>query len=50
MNLFSIPVQQVQRQEGWKNYVLGVLHEFRLYKKHNRFLIVFGGDIPAARA
>ncbi|HQR00982.1 MAG TPA: galactokinase family protein, partial [Ferruginibacter sp.] len=27
---FSIPVQQLQRQEGWKNYVLGVLHELRL--------------------
>lgn len=44
---FSIPVQQLQRQEGWKNYVLGVLHELRLLQKNiTGFDCVFGGDIP----
>ncbi len=45
---FSVALKGVQRSEGWKNYVLGVVNEFLLLGKPiNGFDCVFAGDIPA---
>lgn len=44
---FSMDVQQVQKEDGWKNYVLSVLNEFLLLQKNIRgFDCVIAGDIP----
>ena len=43
----SISLQAVDKIKGWKNYVLGVVNEFRLLNKPIAgFDCVFGGDIP----
>ncbi len=44
---FSAPVTGVQKNEGWKNYVLGVVDQFlKLGKDMPGFDCVFAGDIP----
>ncbi len=44
---FSAPVTGVQKNEGWKNYVLGVVDQFlKLGKDLPGFDCVFAGDIP----
>lgn len=44
---FSIDIQQVQKAESWKNYVLSVLNEFLLLHKNVQgFDCVIAGDIP----
>lgn len=44
---FSTPVTGVQKNEGWKNYVLGVVDQFlKLGKDMPGFDCVFAGDIP----
>ncbi|HAO47707.1 MAG TPA: galactokinase [Ferruginibacter sp.] len=44
---FSTPVTGVQKNEGWKNYVLGVVDQFlKLGKDLTGFDCVFAGDIP----
>ncbi|MEO8766628.1 MAG: galactokinase [Ginsengibacter sp.] len=43
----SIKTSGVERMDGWKNYVLGVLNEFQLlHFPVNGFNCVFGGNIP----
>lgn len=45
--LFSISIDEVKKEKGWKNYVLSVLNEFILLKKNiGGFNCVLGGDIP----
>lgn len=45
---YSVALKDVKRTEGWKNYVLGVVHEFLLLGKPIKgFDCVFAGDIPA---
>ncbi|HNU86697.1 MAG TPA: galactokinase [Ferruginibacter sp.] len=45
---YSVALKDVKRTEGWKNYVLGVVHEFLLLGKSIKgFDCVFAGDIPA---
>ena len=44
---FSVPVDEIKKEESWKNYVLSVVNEFLLLNKKIRgFDCVFGGDIP----
>lgn len=44
---FSVNVQDVKKATGWRNYVLGVLHEFTLLNKPLQgFDCAFTGDIP----
>lgn len=44
---FSVPLTAIQKNEGWKNYVLSVLHELQQAGKDVQgFNCVFGGDIP----
>ena len=44
---FSVEIHNIKKNEGWKNYVLGVVNEFLLSGKELRgFDCVFGGDIP----
>lgn len=44
---FSVDIQQVQKAESWKNYVLSVLNEFLLlHKSIQGFDCVIAGDIP----
>lgn len=44
---FSAPVTGVQKNGGWKNYVLGVVDQFlKLGKDMPGFDCVFAGDIP----
>jgi galactokinase len=43
----SIPLSQVRKMEGWKNYVLGVVNEFqKLDLEVKGFNCAFGGNIP----
>ena len=44
---FSVGLKDVKKQDGWKNYVLGVLHVL-LKKKYgiDGFNCVFGGNVP----
>ncbi|HMC99895.1 MAG TPA: galactokinase [Ferruginibacter sp.] len=43
----SIPLNEVRKMEGWKNYVLSVVNQFQLLKKNiSGFDAVFGGDVP----
>ncbi len=43
----TIPVSEVKKMDGWKNYVLSVVNEFQLSGKNIQgFDCVFGGDIP----
>ena len=44
---YSIPVNQISKNEGWKNYILGVLNI--LQEQHylfSGFDVVFGGNLP----
>lgn len=42
----SLKITDVEKKEGWKNYVLGVVNEFLLLQKDvEGFDCVFGGDI-----
>ena len=44
---FSISIQDIQINSGWRNYVLSVVNEFNLLGISLRgFNCVFGGDIP----
>ena len=44
---FSANINDIKRNDGWKNYVLGVINEFLLLKKNIKgFDCVFAGDIP----
>jgi galactokinase len=44
---FSIDVKEIKKSTGWRNYVLGVLHEFQLLNKPLQgFDCAFTGDIP----
>src|SRR5690242_5160116 len=44
---FSVDIDSITKQSGWKNYVLSVVNEFLLLgKKLNGFNCVFSGDIP----
>lgn len=44
---FSVNINAIKKTEGWKNYVLGVVHEFLLAGKPVKgFDCVFAGDIP----
>ncbi len=44
---FSTNIHEIRRNEGWKNYVLGVVHELLLLNKPIRgFDCVLAGDIP----
>lgn len=43
----SLPLSEVRKMDGWKNYVLGVVNEFqKLNLPLKGFDCVFGGDIP----
>ena len=43
----SVPLSEIKKMEGWKNYVLGVVNEFQKLKlKVKGFNCVFGGTIP----
>ena len=44
---YSVTLNAVAKNEGWKNYLLSVLNEFILLNKPvGGFDCVFGGDIP----
>jgi galactokinase len=44
---FSVNVQEIKKATDWRNYVLGVLHEFMLLNKPVQgFDCAFTGDIP----
>jgi len=44
---FSININDIKINDGWKNYVLSVVNEFLLLGKNIKgFNCVFGGDIP----
>jgi len=44
---FSIPVKEISKKDGWKNYVLGVLHILDENKiSFGGFDCVFGGNLP----
>jgi galactokinase len=44
---FSVNIREVRKNEGWRNYVLGVLNEFLLLSKPIKgFDCAFAGDIP----
>ena len=43
----SVPLLEVRKMDGWKNYVLGVVNEFqKLNVEVKGFDCVFGGNIP----
>jgi galactokinase len=43
----SVPLSEVKKMDGWKNYVLGVVNEFqKLNLPVKGFDCVFGGNIP----
>jgi galactokinase len=43
----AVDINDIKRSEGWKNYVLGIVHEFLLTGKAVKgFDCVFAGDIP----
>ena len=43
----SVPLNEIKRMNGWKNYLLSVVNEFLLLGKSiGGFDCVFGGDIP----
>ncbi len=43
----SIKLTDIERMDGWKNYVLGVVNEFQVLKLPLKgFNCVFGGNIP----
>jgi galactokinase len=43
----SVPLSQVRKMDGWKNYVLGVVNEFqKLNLPISGFNCAFGGNIP----
>lgn len=43
----SVPLSEVKKMEGWKNYVLGVVNEYqKLDLSLKGFNCVFGGNIP----
>ena len=43
----SVPLSEVKKMDGWKNYVLGVVNEFqKLNLGIKGFDCAFGGDIP----
>src|SRR6185437_4648839 len=43
----SIPLSEVRKMDGWKNYVLGVVNEFqKLNLPISGFNCAFGGNIP----
>jgi galactokinase len=43
----SVPLSEVRKREGWKNYVLGVVNEFLKLKLDVKgFDCAFGGNIP----
>ncbi|MGN6248731.1 MAG: galactokinase [Ginsengibacter sp.] len=43
----SIPLSEVRKMEGWKNYVLGIVNEFqKMNLPLQGFNCVFGGNIP----
>ena len=43
----SVPFSEVKQMDSWKNYVLGVVHEFqKLNLPLKGFNCVFGGNIP----
>ncbi len=44
---FSIELNAIKKQDGWKNYVLGVLHILQKKKfEMGGFNCVFGGNVP----
>lgn len=44
---FTVNIKAVKKEEGWKNYLLGVVHEFLISgKKISGFDCAFTGDIP----
>lgn len=44
---FSTSITSVEKNQGWKNYLLSVVNEFLLLQKNiGGFNCVFGGDIP----
>lgn len=44
---FSVNIRNIKKNEGWKNYVLGVVHEFLLLNKPVKgFDCALAGDIP----
>jgi galactokinase len=43
----SLPLSEVRKMDGWKNYILGVVNEFQKLKVDVKgFDCVFGGNIP----
>lgn len=43
----SVPLSEVRKMDGWKNYVLGVVNEFqKLHLGVKGFDCAFGGNIP----
>jgi len=43
----SVPLSEVSKMDGWKNYILGVVNEFQIAKLPVQgFNCVFGGNIP----
>ncbi|MDE3184917.1 MAG: galactokinase [Bacteroidota bacterium] len=43
----SLPLSEVKKMEGWKNYVLGIVNEFQKLKLPVKgFNCAFGGNIP----
>ena len=43
----SLPLSDVKKMEGWKNYVLGIVNEFqKLNLPVKGFNCAFGGNIP----
>jgi galactokinase len=43
----SLPLSEVKKREGWKNYVLGIVNEFqKLNLPVKGFNCAFGGNIP----
>jgi galactokinase len=44
---FSVSINDIKKNAGWRNYVLGVVHEFLLIGKPVKgFDCVLAGDIP----
>lgn len=44
---YSVSLNAIAKNEGWRNYLLSVINEFTLLNKHiSGFDCVFGGDIP----
>ena len=43
----SVPLAEVRKMDGWKNYILGVVNEFQILNVGLKgFDCVFGGNIP----